>query len=215
MKIAKLTVSIDNTGISYNSKEELKTEAARGAVLEGGKVVRGLGTSFSSQEAKERYDDLVSRSNLIRAEFGNKFGRGPIKGTYIIHEFGDAIKFIEKYDNSADIKVSVDELDLNGSLSERTLIEWADRNKDALKRVPLGRAKEASDEGILALEALASCPALSQETKDTVLRLASEARIGTLKRVDLKRSISLLNVEMDATPMLAPRSRPTAEPVAS
>lgn len=212
MLIAKLTITLRDCGIEYNKSAELDTTKERGSVLDDGKVVRGLGTHFASQEAKERFDKLTARANEIRTIFGNKFGRGPLKGTYIISKLGEALEFIRQFESEqvAGTVVTVDEYNLNGSLSERTLIDWAARNKDALKRVPLGGKKEASDEGIMALEALAACPALAQETRDAVLRMASEARVGSLTRVDLKRGISLLDVSMDKSVLMAPRSRPEA-----
>lgn len=213
LRIAVLHISIGDSGILYNRAEDLKTDKTRGTTLEDGKIVRGLGTSFESKEAKERYDRLVSRSNEIRAQFGMRFGRGPIRSTYMVAQPGDAIRYGETFESDApDITVTVDELDTSGSLSERALADWAEANKELLKRVPLGRSEEASDEGLTAIETLASCPAFAQETKDVLQRWVSEAKVGSLKRADLKRNISLLDVKMDATPLMVPRSRPAMDP---
>lgn len=216
LRIAVLHISIGDSGILYNRPDDLKTDKNRGSELEDGKVVRGLGTSFVSKEAKERYDRLVSRSNEIRAQFGLKFGRGPIRSTYMVAQPGDAMRYAETFSADApDILVTCDEIDMTGSLSERALVDWAESNKELLKRVPLGRAEEASDEGLNAIETLAGCPAFAQETKDLLQRWVAEAKVGSLKRADLKRNISLMQIKMDATPMLAPRSRPSVEPTAT
>jgi hypothetical protein len=212
MLIAKLTVSVGNSGIAYNKPEEIKTEIGRGSVLESGAVIRGLGTHFANQEAKVRYDKLVSRANEIRNEFATRFGRAFLMSTFVLSTPGEGYEFAKRYEGDApDIIVTISELNLEGELGEREIAEWATTYKDQLKRIPLGRAEEADEEGLAALESLAKCPILKQETKDAILRMVSEVRIGKMKRVDLKRGISLLRVAIEPAPLMAPRGRPTVD----
>jgi len=213
MRIAKLTVSIGSSGIAYNSSQELKTDKARGSVLEDGKVVRGLGTHFASKEAQERYDKLIARSNEIRGEFARKFGRFILPSTFVVNKAGDAAKFAEQYSNERpDIIVDVSELNTDGELGERELQEWASSLKDQLKRTPLGRGKDVADEGIQTLKALLECPVIAESTRTSLQNFILQAEAGKMTRVDLKRNISLLKVEVDQTPLMAQRSAPALSP---
>jgi hypothetical protein len=211
MLIAKLTVSINDAGIAYNSATELEAKHQAGDVLEDGKVVRGLGTHFASKEAKERYDKLTAEGNAIRVKFANRFLRTPIEATFIISKPGEAREFAAQFASNPDIVVRVFEFELGsvgGNLDEMEMKEWSRRVKEQLKRVPLGRSEEADEEGLDALETLASCPVLARETAERLMKMVNEARVGTLKRADLKRNVALLDVSMDQTSLEIPRSVP-------
>ena len=214
MLIAKLRICLKDCNIKYNSKSELETTKDRGTVLADGKVVRGLGTHFESMEAKERFDRLTSESNAIRDKFNQRFIRSPLEGVFVINKAGEAKEFAAQFASNPDIEVSVSELVLGAAvedLDEKEMKEWSERVKGQLKRIPLGRGEEADEDGLKALETLASCPVLSKETKDRIQLMVSEVRVGKMNRTDLKRGISILNVEMDQT-SLAPRR--AAAPVA-
>ena len=114
MLIAKLRVSVLDSGISYNSKEDLDTTKSRGTVLEDGKVVRGLGTSFRSKDAKDRYDRLVSKSNKIRDKFNQRFLRTPIQSTFVISTRGEAKNWAEQLNEDPEIDITVFEFELDG-----------------------------------------------------------------------------------------------------
>jgi hypothetical protein len=216
MLIAKLRVSVRDAGISYNSSQDLETDKSRGSVLEDGKVVRGLGTSFASQEAKDRYDRLVKESNELRDKFNRRFGRGPIESTFIISRLGEAKEFVAGLLRECSQEIDAFAMEWNlDSLTdpdERELREWSGRIKQQIKRVPLGRGKEVDDEGLAALLTLASCPVLAEATATRIKEMVEEVKIGKGNRADLKRNISLLEVEMDQSSLMATRSRP--EPVA-
>ena len=212
MLIAKLRISIKEAGIAYNSSSELGTDKTRGTTLEDGKVIRGLGTHFASKEAKERYDKLVSDSNAIRDKFNRRFLRTPIESTFVISRKGEAKEFVtQDLCANPDIEVMVFEFELgtaNGELDDREMQDWSRRVKEQLKRVPLGRGQDTDDEGLAALETLASCPVLSKETAERIRVMVGEVKVGKMNRTELKRGISLLDVAMDQTSLCAPRSRP-------
>ena len=210
MYIAKLRISVNDAGVQYNNSAELETTHKRGDVLADGKIVRGLGTHFASQEAKDRYDKLVSRSNEIRGEFNRNFARFLFDGTYVVKP-GEGRTFAEKFSNDRpDVVVDVFEYDISGDPDERELSEWSQRIKGQLKQFPLGRGEKTDVEGLNALKTLAGCPVLAKETSDAILRMVGEVEVGRMNRTDLKRGISLLNVKMDSTTLTAvPRSRPT------
>jgi hypothetical protein len=212
MLIAKLRINLKDCGIQYNNAAELETSKTRGTVLSYGKIVRGLGTHFASQEAKERFDRLTSESNVIRGKFNRRFLRTPIESTFVIGKRGEAKEFAAQFNTNPDITVSVFEFELgsaNGELDEKEMKEWSERVKAQLKQVPLGRGEEADLEGLSALETLASCPVLAKETADRIRLMVAEVRVGKMTRTDLRRGIQLLDVEMDQT-SLVPRSRPEA-----
>lgn len=214
MLIAKLRVSIKDAGILYNNSTDLETDKSRGAVLKDGKILRGLGTSFRSVEAKERYEKLVSEANAIRVEFGQRFLRTPIESTFVLTRRGEGKEFATKFGGNPDIEVYVTELELGAqeSLDEKEMKEWSQRVKEQLKRVPLGRGEEADADGLAALETLAGCPVLSKETADRIRLMVSEVKVGKMNRTDLKRGISLLDVQLDQSPLLAPRPKPELVP---
>lgn len=210
MLIAKLRICLKDCSIAFNSSAELGTDKGRGTVLQDGKVVRGLGTHFASLEAKERYDRLTSRSNAIRTEFNNRFGRGPFDGTYIVNP-GEGKAFAQKFESDKpDVDVSVFEYDIQGNPDAKELEEYCLRLKNQLKQVPLGRGQDADEEGLAALELLSKCPMFAKDTADSIQRMVSEVRVGKMNRTDLKRGISLLQVNMEAEVLMAPRGRPVS-----
>lgn len=212
MLIAKLRISLKDANIQYNSAKELEIEKTRGTVLADGKVLRGLGTHFASLEAKERYDRLTKESNTIREKFNRRFLRTPIDGTFIVDRKGEAKEFAAAQPFNPDIDVFVIEFELgvvDGGLDEREMSEWSQRVKAQLTRIPLGRGEDVDSDGLSALATLASCPVLAKETADNIKVMIEQVRQGKLNRVDFKRSIELLEVEMDQATLVP--NRPTEQ----
>ncbi len=202
MLIAKLSVAINNAGIEYNSNTELGTDKTRGAVLPNGSVVRGLGTHFADQAAKERYERLTKEANAIRDKFSRQFMRTPIEGTFILPIKGQGKFFAERLSTDPDVAVSVVEFELSSAgegLNPRELSEWGDRVKNQLLRIPLGRGKDADDEGLSAIETLADCPAMSPTTSRVIKDLLSRVRNKLLSRQDFKCALENLKVEMESS----------------
>jgi hypothetical protein len=199
MLIAKLRISLENANIHYNSCKELSTDKHRGTVLEDGKVVRGLGTHFADKASQERYDRLTKASNIIREKFNKHFMRTPIDGTFIINNKGEGKAFIGELTIDPELAVSVIEFELGSteSLDETEMREWGQRVKNQLTRIPLGRGEQTDEEGLTALQTLASCPVLSKETAQNIRTMIEQVRVGQMTRVDFKRNIEMLNVEMD------------------
>lgn len=206
MKIARLFVGLGNTGIKYNKPSELGTDKDRGAVLESGAVVRGLGTHFASVADKERYDVLVKQSNVVRVAFAERFVRAfMFDSTFVIKELGEARAFAEEVRRTKNIDpaVSIEVLELELSevgegISDRQVAEWSEMVKDQLKRVQLGRKKgEINSEAYTALELLADCPAMAPETAGTLRKLVGEARLGRVKKDEFQRSVAMIEVKMN------------------
>jgi hypothetical protein len=200
MLIAKLRISLRDAGIAYNSATELETTKARGTVLTDGKVVRGLGTHFANQAAKERFDRLTKDSNTIREAFNRKFLRTPIEGTFVVNTKGEAKAYIASQTINPELFVSVMEFELGAAdegLDKQEMDEWGKRVKAQLERIPLGRAETVSNEGIDALEELSKCPVLAPATREAIGTLIAQAKVGQINRIDFKRSIELMDVTMD------------------
>lgn len=215
MRIAKLTVHVGDSGIAYNNGKELGTTAARGVTLADGKVVRGLGTHFASQEAKEKYDLRQSEANEIRAKFNRRFSRFVFDSAFVLSRKGEAKEFaasITVTDPNVTIEVLEFEVGADEEMGEREMKDWSERVKNQLKQVPLGRGEDADTEGLAALETLAGCPVLSPETAARIRLMVSEVRIGKMTRTDLKRGILLMDVEIDQSALLPQRGRPELVP---
>lgn len=202
MLIAKLRVSLRNISISYNSGSELGTDKVRGAVLQDGSVVRGLGTHFADQASKDRYDELTRQSNEIRSKFNRQFMRTPIDGTFVIPIKGQGKFFVDQLPKNPDIDVSVIEFELSSAgdgMDTEELQEWGNRVKNQLTRIPLGRGKDIDDEGLATIVALADCPVMSRTTAQAINGLVEQVRAGTLSRQDFKQAMDKLTIEMDPT----------------
>lgn len=213
MLIARIEVGLGNTEIKYNRSEELGTAATRGTVLNDGSVVRGIGTHFASREAKERYDNLTRDQLKVRVALAERFVRVHFfKSSFIINQLGEAKAFVEDFirTNNIDASIKVDILEGNfeveGGISDKHLADWTETVKDQLERVQLGRKKgQVNREALDALESLADCPALSTETAGALRKLVGEFRAGSIRKDDFQRSISLIEVKMDATVLSGPK----------
>ena len=211
MIIARVEVGLGNTGIRYNTPEEIGTATTRGTVLANGEVVRGIGTHFASQSDKERYDTLTRQQLEVRAALAERFMRVHFfPSAFVINEFGEAKKFIEEFlrDNTIDpgVRVDVVEFELSGAIEDKHLLDWGVTIKEQLERVRLGRKKgQVATEALNAFEALAECPALSAETAGAIRKLVGEFRLGHMKKDDFQRSVQLLDVKMDNTVLTGPK----------
>ena len=202
MLIAKLRVSLNNVGIKYNSPTELGTVMTRGATMADGCVVRGLGTHFSDVASKERFDNLTRESNEIRSRFNRQFMKTPIDGTFVIPIKGQGKYFVEQLPKNADIDVSVIEFELSSAgdgLDLEEMQDWANKIKNQLIRIPLGRGADVDEEGLLSIESLVDCPVMARTTAKTIKDLVAQVRASTLSRKDFRDAIEKLSIELDST----------------
>ncbi len=149
-------------------------------------------------------------ANRIRTEFRKRFLATPIDGLYVVPKPGMARGFIDGLGHRDDINVRVTEFELaspNG-LDGGELTEWANRIKNQLSGVSLGRSKEADEDGLRALETLARCPVLKPETGTRIKELVAALRAEKITRIELKRNLQTLDVQIEQAP-LAPRRTPT------
>ena len=211
MLIARVEVGLGNTGIRYNTPEEIGTATTRGTVLANGEVVRGIGTHFASQADKERYDTLTRQQLEVRMALAERFMRVHFfPSAFVITKLGEAKEFISEFIRNKNIdpsvRVDVVEFEINGAIEDVHLVAWGVTVKEQLERVRLGRKKgQVNSEALTALETLAECPALSQETAGAIRKLVGEFRLGNMKKDDFQRSVTLLEVKMDKTILEGPK----------
>lgn len=212
MRIAKLTISYER-GLSRNSQKDLGDQVnSRGFETEDGKIIRGLGTHFKSALDRDLIKERDREAGRIRAAFRERFLVTPIDGLYIVGAAGVARDFLISLDVRLDIKTRVSEFELTTpeELASGEVIEWGERIQRQLSSVSLGRKKEINESGLTALEALSKCPILAKKTGALIRNLVGLVRSEKIDRVELKRRIENLDVEIDQGPLLAPRRAPAA-----
>ena len=222
MLIAQLTISYDR-GLAHNDERDLSADTTLGANIAGrgfktadGKIIRGLGTHFKSEEDRDLVKAKDQEAARIRTEFRKRFVATPIDGCYIVPTAGIAKGFISDLGYRGDIKVYVTEFNLEcpAGLDNSELSAWGERIKKQLASVSLGRSKEADEDGLRALETLASCPVLKTSTGNRIKELVAMVRDNRLERVELKRSLETLDVEITGE-ALSPRRMPALVPEAA
>lgn len=218
MLIAKLTISYDR-GTALNkqqdlvdgvaSPEQVRQIASRGHKTADGKVLRGLGSHFRSEADADLVKQRDFAAREIYTAFRSKFIAAPIEGLYFVPKQGEAKKFISGLQVRDDMQVRVSEFELSApsDLEQAEMAAWAQRIKNQLSSISLGRSKEADAAGLEALVSLAGCPVLQKGTADRIRELVSMVKDGRIERVEIKRHLEKLNVQVE-TSTLAPRRAP-------
>ncbi len=212
MRVAKLTISYER-GLSRNTEKDLGEDVRhRGAETTDGKIIRGHGTHFKSAEDQRLVKERDKDAGRIRSSFRERFLATPIDGLYVVAESGDAERYVSSLGSRSDIHVRVVEFDLTapGEINETEVVEWGKRIQRQLGSVSLGRKKQINESGLTALEALSKCPVLSKNTGGKIRNLVGLVRSDRIDRVELKRRIDTLDVEIDQGPLIAPRRAPVA-----
>lgn len=212
MLIAKLTISYDR-GMARNDEKDLTEGQAsifgRGMETKDGKVIRGLGMHFRSKADMEATQERDRDAKRIYNEFRSRFLATPLEGVYVVGQHGEAKAFIDSLTHRPDINVFVSEFELTapGELNASEIRGWAEKVRRQLASISLGRCKEADEDGLRALETLATCPILKKETGNRIKELVASVRDQKLDRVELKRSLETLSVGIE-TMQLQPRATP-------
>jgi len=213
--VGRLHVSFDR-GTRGNKASDLGLET-RPTRTEAGGLVRGLGTHYRSEEARAAATVFAKEEARIRNEFRMSFVSSPLLGVYILPERGAGRALLEtlNVDPAVGACVSEYELGVSESLPPVEIAEWAARVKRQITDVPLGKAKYADEgsEGLVTLEKLAECPVLDDETSEALLRLIAAAKLRSISRVELKRAIADIDVQVNFDP-IAPRRVKAQEAIA-
>lgn len=208
MLIARLKISYDR-GIESNRPKDVGLTVKPVETKDGGSV-RGLGTHFVSKEAEVLCKEREKEEARVRKAFRQKFLVTLIDGVFLVPAPGQAKKFIEELDVREDVQVTVAEFNLTvEQMSAEVVTEWAGRVKRQLSSVSLGRKKEEVDEdGLKALLELSNCPVLTNETSEKIRTLVAAFEAQKLDKIELRRSIEVLEVGIDDQ-ALSPRRSPT------
>lgn len=217
MRIAKLVISYDR-GLERNDEKDLadgetSSVLTRGSTTADGKIIRGLGTHFKTERDQQLVKARDQIASSIRQTFREKFVATSIDGCYVLNAAGDGKNFLldlpqelQNRINEYDVQVRVQEFDLvTEGLDTGELRAWSDRIRSQLASVQLGRKKEIDEEGLNALISLTSCPLISPETAKRVRELVEAVREQKITRLELRRSIADLDVEIDDSPILSGR----------
>ena len=82
-----------------------------------------------------------------------------------------------------------------------------DRLRNQLGKVPLGRGKSATAEGLDVLDKLAACPVLAEETAKGLRELIAATRLDRVDRVEFKRRLAEMPLDVAIGP-----HRPPSQP---
>ncbi len=213
MIIGRLCISFDR-GVGKNIPPDIGLERAPTYTQNGG-IVRGLGTHYRSEAARELAKERSNEEARVRAAFRRDFVASPIPGTYILPSKGAGQRLLYDLGVREDLDVRVAEyvLEPTEELPPAEVMEWAGRVEQQLQSIPFGRGKEVGADGLRILERLAACPALGKETAVRLRGLINATKLEAIDRVELRRRLADFTVEVEAVPV-APRRAPVSQDTA-
>ena len=194
MIVAKLTISYDR-GTSLNRGTEIGAALKKGDVTADGGVVRGLGSHFRSQADMEAAQARDKERNRIYQSFRERFITTTIDGLYLVSGYGLAKEFVESL-RPVGIEVRVSEFELTSSagLDVEELAAWGGKIKRQLGAVALGRKKQVEESGVKAINALADCPLLTDETRTAIKNLVALLSTEQIDRTEFRKRLDEMNV---------------------
>jgi len=216
MIVGRLCISYDR-GTARNRATDLGLDS-RPTETTDGKIVRGLGSHFRSIEAKEKAQERVNEEGRIRDLFRRRFVSAPFPGTFVMASESEGADFLAALDPAprADVRVSVEVYRLGVVVqAPEEVSRWSERVAKQLAKVPLGRGKAAGGEGLQVLESLANCPVITDESRADLLALIGDAKLENVSRVDFRRKLAEVSVQVSAAAPVAPRRAPVSPAIAT
>jgi hypothetical protein len=208
--IGRLCISYDR-GTARNNATDLGL-VSRPTGTQDGKIVRGLGSHFRSADAEALAQERSNEEGRIRDAFKRAFVSAPFPGTFILATPTEGRDFLAALDPAPrkDVRVSVEVYTL-GVIEQapEEITRWGERVSKQLAKVPLGRGKQAGGAGLKILEQLAGCPVITEESRGDLLALIEDAKLERVNRVDFRRKLAEVKVQVAASPV-APRRAPVA-----
>lgn len=207
MLIAKLSIRYER-GRSRNDDKDLGVEKIERQTADG-KIIAGLGTHFKSQDDRDAVKLRDKEAARIREEFKKRFPMTPLDGCYTVPERGVAKKFLSGLGIREDVRAHVSEFKLESEgMDQRELNEWAKRIKNQINTLQYGRKKETDSDALNALEYLSNCPVIAKATGQHIRELVAAVRNEKLTKLDLRRRLDVLDVQVDGDQILSPRRAP-------
>ena len=206
MIVGKLSISFDR-GVKQNSKEDLALAEEIRKTTDGG-VVRGYGTHFRSEEAKEFADKCTKEEKRLRKTFAQHFAKAPIPGLFVTPDKAAARRLLNELSVDPDVSATLQFFDMgpNEPMTPIEIQDWAKKIEGQIKEAPVGRESEVAKEGLDTIERLASCPLLNSKTAENLRELVRMARITQITRVEFRRKLSAIPVSIGDEPAVAPVS---------
>ena len=212
MIVGRLCISYDR-GLKRNKAEDVGLTVAPEKTTDGG-VVRGLGTHFKSEEDMERVKECEKVEYQIRKSVKERFLTSPLPGLFVLPSRNAGATLLNQLSwelqeeirrLQIECRFVVYTLSTTDDVPSAEIREWEDRIKKQLKVAPLGRAKEAKAEGLQILRRLANCPILSTETRENLISMIEDARLGVTDRIEFKRQIEEVEITVDVGSVVEPR----------
>lgn len=205
MLLVRLNLSFDR-GVKRNDAKDIGLDTEPTQTTDGG-LVRGIGTHYISEAAREEAVALEAEDRRIRKEFAQAYLSAPIPGLYVVPdvESGPRLLASLNVDPRMTARCAVYNLEQGAQLPPAELQEWTARLKRQMEKAPLGRAVNANAEGLAVLERLAACPVLSKATQAALTDLIQLAKLDKLERVEFRRRLSTLAIDVEMGPVVAPR----------
>lgn len=205
MIVGRLTISYDR-GVARNAASDVNLDAEPTTTPDGG-IVRGLGTHYRSQEARDNAMAWSAAERKVRLEFSRSFMSSPLPGVYVLPDRDAGRLLLQSLEIplAVQARVSVYDLSPDGDLPPAEVAEWVERIRRQLDDLPLGRGKETSAAGLKAMESLIACPVLSEDTRNALSGLIAETRLASVERVEFKRRLADIPLTVSIAPVIAPR----------
>lgn len=206
--IGRLCISYDR-GTARNKATDLGLDS-RPQETTDGQPVRGLGSHWRSKEDRDIVMERSKEEGRIRDAFKRAFVAAPFPGTFILADPKEGERYLSGLDPQprADVRVSVEVYTLGVIEQAPEEVErWGERVSKQLAKIPLGRAQSAGGAGLQVLEQLAACPIISDESRADLLALIKDAKLERVNRVDFRRKLAEVKIQMEAAPV-APRRAP-------
>jgi hypothetical protein len=195
--IGHLSISYDR-GIARNKPKDVGLSDMPKETDDGG-IVRGLGSHWRSEAERDVVKERNGEEQRIRNAFSRAFVRAPFEGTFVQGAKGEGQRFLARLDPPvrSDVEVRVAEYVIGVvSQAPQDVREWSNRVTRQLKAVPLGRAKQVADDALEILDRLAACPVIDESSRNALRGLIEDARLNLVDRVDFKRRLAKVQVEV-------------------
>lgn len=214
MILERVRMSFDR-GVAQNKPEDVGLGTAPTETTGGGKI-RGLGTHYTSPEAEALAIRLGIEEGRVNREIARRFMRSPIEGLYVVSRKGEMREALAAINPDPGVNARVATYVLEaGDRNAEDVEDWIKTVKNQLKLAPLGRAKDASNEGLDIIKRLAECPVLSDDSRNELLSLVAAAKLGRVDRVEFKRKIVDMNLSMSMPVVVMPGAVVPSPAVAS
>lgn len=213
MIVGRFGVKYDR-GKEKNEAEDLGLDTEPAETPDGG-LVCGLGTHYRDAETVEAVKRCVSEERRIRVAIKRTFVASPIPGVYVLPTRYAGQQLLDSLNVSSEVQArcAVYDLTPGAQLPDEEIAEWCKRIRMQLDKAPLGNKKEIDAKGFEVLEKLIACPVLKDSTAQELSQLIAAAKCNSVSKVDFKRRLAEVKIDVEIGPVAAPRRVAAAAPI--